>query len=84
MDSSYQLGLFPAPHDSIEEVLVELQFSFLCFLVGQNYDSFCQWKQQVAMLCGRGEALPKYPQLFLNFISDMHFQVKEGLWSYLN
>ena len=79
IDSSYQLGLFLAPHDSIEEILVELQFSFLCFLVGQNYDSFCQWKQLVAMLCGCGEALLKYPQLFLNFISDMHFQVQGGV-----
>ena len=79
MDTSYQLGLFIALQDSIEEVLVELQFSFLCFLVGQNFDSFSQWKQLVAMLCGCGEALLKYPQLFLNFISDMHFQVK---WRY--
>ncbi len=26
------------------EVLGELQFAFLCFLVGQNYDCFEQWK----------------------------------------
>jgi len=77
LDSSHQLEVFLAPHDNIDEVLVELQFSFLCFLVGQNYDSFCQWKHLVAMMCGCGEALLKYPQLFLNFISDMHFQMQE-------
>jgi len=77
MDSSYQLSLFLDNHPSIEEVLVELQFSFLCFLVAQNFDSFTQWKQIVAMLCGCGEALLKYPQLFINFISDMHFQMQE-------
>ena len=80
MDTSYQLGLFIAHHDMVEEVLVELQFSFLCFLVGQNFDSFCQWKQLVAMLCGCGEALLKYPQLFLHFKSDMHFQVGGRGW----
>ena len=35
------------PHSHIEEVLVELQFAFLCFLVAQNYDSFEHWKQLV-------------------------------------
>ena len=75
IDTSYQLSLFLTFHQNIQEVLVELQFSFLCFLVGQNFDSFTQWKQIVAMLCGCGEALLKYPQLFINFISDMHFQV---------
>jgi len=77
IDSSYQLSLFLASHHNIQEVLVELQFSFLCFLVGQNFDSFTQWKQIVAMMCGCGEALLKYPQLFINFISDMHFQMQE-------
>lgn len=77
MDTSYQLGLFIALNDKVEEVLVELQFSFLCFLLGQNYDSFCHWKQVVAMMCGCEEAMLKYPQLFLNFISDMHFQMQE-------
>jgi len=77
LDSSYQLGLFLDQHENIEEVLVELQFSFLCFLVGQNYESFCHWKRIVDMLCGCFESLLKYPQLFINFISDMHFQMQE-------
>ena len=32
---------------SEREVLAELQFAFLAFLVGQSYDSFEQWKQLV-------------------------------------
>jgi len=77
IDSSYQLQLFLSHVQAVEDVLVETQFSFLCFLLGQNYDSFCHWKQLVAMLCGCDEALLKYPQLFLNFITDLHFQMLE-------
>lgn len=77
MDSSHRLQKFLEPHSHIEEVLVELQFAFLCFLVAQNYDSFEHWKQLVALMCGCSKALLKYPQLFLNFMSDLHFQMQE-------
>lgn len=77
LDSSYQLQCFLDQHEKVEEVLVEMQFSFLCFLVGQNYDSFEQWKLVVAMMCGCNTALLKYPQLFLQFMSDLHFQMAE-------
>ena len=30
---------------SVNSLLAELQFAFLCFLVGQNFDSFEHWKQ---------------------------------------
>jgi hypothetical protein len=82
---------------SHSEVLSELQFAFLCFLVGQNYDCFEQWKllgkifffipstgmllfwkfspRLVSMLCKCGEGLLKYPTLFMDFISDLYFQV---------
>lgn len=77
LDSSYQLQCFVNHLTSVDQVLVEMQFAFICFLVGQNYDSFEQWKKIVAMLCGCDQALLKYPQLFLNFISDLHFQMAE-------
>lgn len=60
-----------------QEVLAELQFSFLCFLVGMNYDSFEQWKKMVNMICSCDEGLVKYPELFLDFISDLYFQIQE-------
>ena len=58
-----------------QEVLVELQFSFLCFLVAQNYDSFEHWKQLVAMLCTCVRAMLHQPSLFVDFMADLHFQV---------
>ena len=58
------------------QVLVELQFSFLCFLVAQNYDSFEQWKHLVALLCTCVKAMSKFPDLFISFMADLHFQVQ--------
>ena len=77
LDSTYRLQKFLDLHKNIEEILVELQIAFLCFLVAQNYDSFEHWKQLVVLMCGAGKAMAKYPQLFLNFMSDLHFQMQE-------
>ena len=61
--------------DRVDSVLSELQFSFLCFLVGQNYDSFEHWKRLVNVLCGCYDAILKYPQLYKDLITDLYFQV---------
>ena len=60
----------------MEEVLAELQFSFVCFLCGQHYDSFEQWKVLLRLICSCDEAMVKYPDLYLALIMDMHFQVR--------
>lgn len=77
LDTTHQLDTFMSVLKSQSEVLAELQFAFLCFLVGQNYDCFEQWKLLVSMLCGCRDGLLKYPGLFVDFISDLHFQMQE-------
>ena len=66
---------------NFSQVLVELQFSFLCFLVAQNYDSFEQWKHLVALLCTCVKAMKKFPNLFISFMADLHFQVRATYFS---
>ena len=61
--------------NQIDEVLAELQFSFVCFLVGQHYDSFEHWKRLLVMLCTCEDAIIEYPQLYNNLISEMYYQV---------
>ena len=75
LDSSYQLEIFLSNLEKIEDILAQLQLAFVVFLIGQDYDSFDHWKLITNMLCGCMEATLKYPQLFLNFITDLHFQV---------
>eukprot|EP00096_Caligus_rogercresseyi_P014423 TRINITY_DN6939_c0_g1_i2.p1 TRINITY_DN6939_c0_g1~~TRINITY_DN6939_c0_g1_i2.p1 ORF type:complete len:105 (-),score=11.21 TRINITY_DN6939_c0_g1_i2:283-597(-) len=64
-------------HNHVNEVLAEVQFAFICFLVGQHYDSFEQWKNLLIMLCSCDDALTKYPDLFSCLITDIYFQIKE-------
>ena len=59
------------------ELLAELQFAFLAFLVGQNYDSFEQWKQLVVLLCTCDQGIIDHPALFKDFLGDLYFQMKE-------
>ena len=74
--ASWTLEMFLRNMEKIEDILVQLQLAFIVFLIGQDYDSFDHWKLITNMLCGCMEATLKYPQLFLNFITDLHFQVR--------
>jgi len=92
MDSTYQLNRYldvfkrlygdavsscMSDRSQVDEVLGELQFSFICFLVGQNYDSFEQWKLLLKMFCTSDEALASHTHLYMTFINDLHFQIRE-------
>ena len=37
--------------------LGELQFAFICFLIGQSFDAFDQWKGMVHLVCLSEKAL---------------------------
>jgi len=63
--------------NQIDEVLAELQFAFVCFLVGQHYDSFEHWKKLLVMFCTCEEAILENPQLYMKLISEMYFQIRE-------
>ncbi|XP_005109157.1 protein AAR2 homolog [Aplysia californica] len=79
MDSSYVLSLLLTEryNKDIDSILGEVQFAFLCFLLGQNYESFEQWKKLVHLLCTSEEAIMKNPKVYQDFISLLHFQVRE-------
>ncbi|XP_069115860.1 protein AAR2 homolog [Argopecten irradians] len=79
MDSSYTLEYTILTYypDNSNDILGEIQFSFICFLIGQVYDAFDQWKKLVHLLCSSEEALEKHTDLYLNLITVLHFQVKE-------
>ncbi|XP_055332955.1 protein AAR2 homolog [Paramacrobiotus metropolitanus] len=64
-------------HGSPAEVLGEVQFAFVCFLVGQVYDAFEQWKNIVALLSQCEKAMLDRPDFFLDVIGLLYFQVQE-------
>lgn len=68
MDKTYALEqiihLYATPH----HVLGEFQFSFVCFILGLNYESFLQWKNLLELFCSCDLAIEKYTQLYVEFV----------------
>jgi len=79
MDSSHALRVLLDQRYShnINGILGEVEFAFICFLIGQNYDSFEQWKKLVHLLCTSEEAIVQNPSTYLLFITSLHFQIRE-------
>ncbi|XP_049797667.1 protein AAR2 homolog isoform X2 [Schistocerca nitens] len=77
LDSSFKLDTLLQQMDSPDELLGELQFCFVLFLVGHSLDAFEHWKRLVRLLCGCVDALGSKPQFFVDFISVLETQVTE-------
>ena len=60
-----------------ESLLAELQFAFICFLIGQVWDGWEHWKRLVIAICKAEEFLKKYPQLYTEFLSVLYYQIEE-------
>ncbi|CAF0953764.1 unnamed protein product [Brachionus calyciflorus] len=58
-------------------ILGELQFAFICFLIGHVYDALEQWKLLINLVCNSESFIRKYPNLFIQFIQVLYFQLKE-------
>lgn len=63
--------------NTVKEVLAEIQFSFLCFLVGMHQDSFEHWKSLITMMCSCDDGMVQYPELFTNFVNVIYYQMQE-------
>lgn len=79
MDRSYALTCLLESHykERPLDVLGELQFAFVCFLVGNVYEAFEHWKQLLALLCRSEQAVRERPQLYLGLISALYHQLGE-------
>jgi A1 cistron-splicing factor AAR2 len=84
LDLSYKLELFlQAQQQKIggqaksENILGELQFAFVCFLVGNVYDAFEQWKFLLNLLCNSANSIEKYAQVYVNLIGVVYFQLSQ-------
>ncbi|VDP15455.1 unnamed protein product [Soboliphyme baturini] len=75
-DSSYALQSVLASFQNPNEILGELQFAFICFLLVHMYEGFEQWKLLIHLLCNCLKDLEKNERLFLDFIMVLHYQLK--------
>lgn len=58
-------------------VLGELQFAFVCFLVGNAIDGFEQWKSMINLLCNSETSIRTRPDLFLGLLNVIYYQLNE-------
>ncbi|ESO09897.1 hypothetical protein HELRODRAFT_73126 [Helobdella robusta] len=77
MDQSHKIKYLLKYTSSAESLLGELQICFVCFLMGQAYEAFEQWKKLVGVLCQCVDAITEYPDLYFKFINVLHYHIKE-------
>ncbi|CAG8676543.1 2159_t:CDS:2 [Cetraspora pellucida] len=61
-----------------QAILGELQLSFVCLLIGQNFAGFTQWKNLVQLVCLCKESINTYSTtLFSEFLDVLNLQLEE-------
>ncbi|CAI9579180.1 unnamed protein product [Staurois parvus] len=79
MDLSYALGqlideFYP---EKPFYILAELQFAFVCFLLGNVYEGFEQWKGLLDLLCRAETYSLQHPDLYSELISVLYHQLSQ-------
>ncbi|TNN37701.1 Protein AAR2 [Liparis tanakae] len=59
------------------QLLGELQFAFVCFLLGGAYDCFEHWKSLLALLCRSGAAVRTHAALYRGLVAVLYHQLGE-------
>jgi len=68
--------IFPQ-YGSENDLLGELQYSFILFLILYSYESFEHWKKILQLLCQVDESIEKRKNFFIQFIKVFHHQIEE-------
>uniref|UniRef100_A0A1I8BST8 Protein AAR2 homolog n=1 Tax=Meloidogyne hapla TaxID=6305 RepID=A0A1I8BST8_MELHA len=76
IDASDRLEKFIEAVGDSKEVLAELQFAFIIFIVGEAYEGFDQWKRIIHLVCSCKSALEKHPEFFNDLLMVLHYQMK--------
>jgi len=76
-DKSESLEILITHCGSKTEVLGELQFAFVTFLMGQSYESFEHWKQILCILCRAQKSIEsdQFQEFYLSFIVTLQNQI---------
>ncbi|XP_072305876.1 protein AAR2 homolog [Eucyclogobius newberryi] len=79
LDYSYALNTVLEKYYQAQplHLLGELQFAFVCFLIGNVYEGFEHWKSLLALLCRSEETMRKNKDLYLGLIAVLYHQLGE-------
>lgn len=56
--------------------MAELQFAYICFLLGLSYESFERWKKLFQLFCMSKDAIEEDQNLFAKFFIAIRFQLE--------
>lgn len=77
IDQTYTLEAMMSTYENICDLIGELQFSFVCFLVGHSLEALDHWKMLVKLLCSCETAVSRRTQLYSQFIEALEVQLAE-------
>lgn len=79
LDLSYALETVLEKYHQAQplNLLGELQFAFVCFLIGNVYEGFEHWKSLLALLCRSEKAMRNHKDLYLGLIAVLYHQLGE-------
>ena len=60
-----------------DELLGEIQFAFVCFLVAQVYDAFEQWKRLVSLMCNSERSVCEHTSVYASLVQLLHAELTE-------
>jgi len=77
IDSSYILSTLLSTYQNYTDILGEMQFAFVCFILGQVFDAFEHWKKLVHVVCSCESELNAHLMLYKRLISVLYHQITE-------
>eukprot|EP00012_Vannella_robusta_P005951 CAMPEP_0206194258 /NCGR_PEP_ID=MMETSP0166-20121206/7084_1 /ASSEMBLY_ACC=CAM_ASM_000260 /TAXON_ID=95228 /ORGANISM="Vannella robusta, Strain DIVA3 518/3/11/1/6" /LENGTH=389 /DNA_ID=CAMNT_0053611185 /DNA_START=20 /DNA_END=1185 /DNA_ORIENTATION=- len=76
MDKSYLLDhLINSKYGTWEELIGEFQFSFICFWLGESYESFEHWKQLMILFCNCDISISEHPEWWKEILQTIEKQM---------
>ncbi|KAM9785700.1 protein AAR2 homolog [Neosynchiropus ocellatus] len=79
MDLSYTLELVLEKNHELHplNLLGELQFAFVCFIIGNVYEGFEHWKRLLTIFCRAESSMHTRKDLYLGLIAVLYHQLGE-------
>ncbi|XP_060930939.1 protein AAR2 homolog [Limanda limanda] len=79
LDLSYALETVLEKNYQLQplHLLGELQFAFVCFILGNVYEGFEHWKRLLNLLCRSEDSMRRRKELYLGLIAVLYHQLGE-------
>lgn len=78
LDRTWMLEKMATRYDgNVNAILGELQAAFICFLMGQDFNSLEHWKLLLDMLCRCESALHRWPAFISDLADIVRCQIRE-------